>query len=103
MIARAAAPLRFPGLCLVLVATGLLGAPTPIAPALVAGLVWRNIGPFRGGWTAAGTRAGGQPGGVHAGLPLGRVVQNTLAGQAWDPVLGFITRPSSARAIQTCP
>jgi hypothetical protein len=49
--------------------------PARVAPAdsLGSGLVWRSIGPFRGGRIAAVSGAVGQPGVFYAGLPAGGV------------------------------
>src|SRR5260221_673009 len=52
--------MRFSTLSLVLLATGVAAAPTPVAPDLLAGLRWRNLGPFRGGRISAVSGVGGQ-------------------------------------------
>src|SRR3989442_15948186 len=103
MIARTCVPLRFPGLSLVLVATGLVGASTPVPPDLFAGLVWRNIGPFRGGPISVVTGVIGQPGGFYAGLPPGGVWKATRAGETWYPVFDCGTAASSAARIEVAP
>src|SRR5712692_5222354 len=107
MIAPAYTPLRFPALCLVLVATGFLGAhphpPPSVAPTLFAGLIWRNLGPFRGGRIAAVTGAVGQPGVFYAGLPVGGVWKTTSAGETWYPIFDAVTAASSVGAIEVAP
>src|SRR5678809_104233 len=39
-----------------------VAVPTPVAPNLLSGLVWRNLGPFRAGRVASVTGAIGAPG-----------------------------------------
>ena len=46
---------------------------SPIDPVHCAGLVWRNIGPLRGGRIAAVSGVIGQPGVFYVGLPAGGV------------------------------
>jgi hypothetical protein len=57
----------------------------PVNPNLYSGLVWRNIGPFRGGRVSAVTGVIGQPGMFYIGLPLGGVWKTTGAGTTWYP------------------
>jgi len=68
-----------------------------------AGLVWRNIGPFRGGRIAAVTGAVGQPGVFYAGLPAGGVWKTTSAGTTWFPVFDSIHDVASVGAIEVAP
>ncbi|MGE5731225.1 MAG: hypothetical protein ACM37U_04740, partial [Gemmatimonas sp.] len=72
-----------------------LGAAPPLDPGLVSGLVWRNIGPFRGGRISAVSGAVGQPGVFYAGLPLGGVWKTTSAGITWFPVFDDVKEVSS--------
>ena len=81
----------------------ILGAATPVHPRLLAGLVWRNIGPFRGGRIAAVTGVIGQPGLFYAGLPAGGVWKTTSAGETWFPVFDSIKEVSSIGAIEVAP
>ena len=79
-------------------------APSPIEPSLLAGLRWRNIGPFRGGRVAAVTGVIGQPGTFYIGLPLGGVWKTTSAGTTWYPILdwregGVVGRFGAGRAV----
>jgi len=53
---------------------------TPVAPELLAGLRWRNLGPFRAGRVAAVSGAIGQPGVFYIGLPLGGVWKTMILG-----------------------
>ena len=47
----------------------LLLAAHPSSPDPLSGLVWRNLGPFRGGRVSAVTGAIGRPGTFYAGYP----------------------------------
>ena len=97
------------GVIPVLVGAGLPGAAplpppqTPVTPDPLAGLVWRNIGPFRGGRIAAVSGAVGQPGVFYAGLPLGGVWKTISAGETWYPVFDSVTVVSSVGAIEVAP
>jgi photosystem II stability/assembly factor-like uncharacterized protein len=75
----------------------------PADPKLFSGLVWRNIGPFRGGRISAVTGAVGQPGVFYAGLPLGGVWKTTSAGETWYPVFDSVKEVSCIGAIQVAP
>src|SRR5512132_4012497 len=46
-------------------------AATPIRPELLSALVWRNVGPFRGGRISAVSGVIGEPGTLYIGLPAG--------------------------------
>ena len=75
-----------------------------LVPAnLTSGLVWRNIGPFRGGRVSAVTGAIGQPGVFYMGLPMGGVWKTTSAGTTWFPVFDSIKEASSVGAIEVAP
>ena len=75
----------------------------PIDPRLYAGLVWRNVGPFRGGRVSAVSGAIGQPGVYYAGYPGGGVWKTTSAGQTWYPVFDSITSVSSIGSVEVAP
>ena len=94
MIARWSIPLRLPGATLLLVAAATIGAATPVAPSLISGLVWRNIGPFRGGRVSAVTGAIGEPGVFYAGFPAAGVWRSSNAGATWEPIFDSITTAS---------
>ena len=59
---------------------------TPVAPSLFSGLTWRNIGPFRGGRTAAATGVHGRPNEFYFGSVNGGVWKSIDAGRVWTPV-----------------
>ncbi len=71
--------------------------------SLISGLVWRNIGPFRGGRVSAVTGAVGQPGVYYMGLPLGGIWKTTSAGATWYPIFDAVKEASSVGAIQVAP
>src|ERR1700722_18218764 len=74
------------------------------APAnFKSGMVWRNIGPFRGGRVSAVTGAIGQPGVYYMGLPMGGIWKSTSAGTTWFPVFDSNTDVSSVGAIEAAP
>jgi hypothetical protein len=77
--------------------------PGPVDPRLLAGLVWRNVGPFRGGRVSAVTGAIGQPGVYYMGLPIGGVWKTTSAGTTWYPVFDSIRTVSSVGAVEVAP
>jgi len=103
MIVRGSRALRRPVIALLFLTAGLLSARSPVAPDLFRGLVWRNLGPFRGGRISATTGAIGQPGVFYAGLPLGGVWKTTSAGETWFPVFDAVTEVSSVGAIEVAP
>src|SRR5881396_1890310 len=107
MIARTSMPLRLPAVSLLLVTLGAFAgsAPgrAPVAPNLLSGLVWRNLGPFRGGRISAVSGAIGQPGVFYAGLPAGGVWKTTSAGETWTPMFDAITAASSVGAVEVAP
>lgn len=70
---------------------------------LYCGLVWRNIGPFRGGRVAAVSGVIGQPGVFYMGLPLGGVWKTTSAGTTWYPIFDSVKEASSVGAIEVAP
>src|SRR6059036_3448993 len=62
---------------------------------LIAGLRWRNIGPFHGGRIAAVTGAIGQPGVFYIGAPAGGIWKTTSAGVTWSPIFDQFTNVDS--------
>ncbi|MGH7633983.1 MAG: hypothetical protein ACRENC_09660, partial [Gemmatimonadaceae bacterium] len=70
---------------IIIVAT-ISAAATPIKPELLTGLVWRNVGPFRGGRISAVSGVVGDPGTFYIGLPAGGVWKTTNAGATWWPI-----------------
>ena len=78
-------------------------APAPTDPAFYSGLVWRNVGPFRGGRVAAVTGVLGQPGTFYIGLPAAGVWKTTSAGETWYPVFDSVKEVSSVGAVEVAP
>src|SRR2546423_774677 len=70
---------------------------------LIAGLRWRNIGPFHGGRIAAVSGAIGQPGVFYIGAPAGGIWKTTSAGVTWFPIFDQFTNVDSIGAIQVAP
>src|SRR5213592_2639864 len=69
-------------------------------PRLLSGLVWRNVGPFRGGRISAATGVIGQPGVFYVGTPNGGVWKTTSAGETWYPIFDSIKSVSSIGAVE---
>src|SRR5207245_5309987 len=91
------ATMRAPSL-LVLCAVTLTATPLraqSIDARLLSALVWRNVGPFRGGRISAVSGAIGQPGVFYAGTPAGGVWKTTGAGATWFPIFDSIKTISS--------
>ena len=87
----------------ILLCSSLALAGSTTDPSLLSGLVWRNIGPFRGGRVSAVSGAVGQPGVFYAGFPLGGVWKTTGAGTEWVPVFDSIKEASSVGAVEVAP
>ena len=90
----------FSGAALLLIALMTLGAARPVEPDLLSGLVWRNIGPFRGGRVSAVSGVVGQPGTFYIGLPLGGVWKTTSAGKTWFPIFDSIKEVCSVGVVE---
>ena len=103
MFYRTSFALRLPGLLLLLAGLGFIPTRTSVPPSLYAGLVWRNLGPFRGGRVSAVSGAIGQPAVFYAGLPLGGVWKTTSAGETWTPIFDGVTEVSSVGALEVAP
>jgi photosystem II stability/assembly factor-like uncharacterized protein len=82
---------------------GAIAVHAPVEPSLLAGLKWRNIGPFRAGRVSAVTGAIGQPGVYYMGLPIGGVWKTTSAGVTWFPVFDDIKDVSSIGSVEVAP
>ena len=80
-----------------------IGGATPVKPDLLSGLVWRNIGPFRGGRIAAVSGVIGESGTFYAGLPAGGIWKTTSAGETWYPVFDSIKEVSSIGSVEVAP
>src|SRR6266581_1856186 len=95
--------LRWPLAALLLFAHSII-ASAQIPPAnLSTGLVWRNIGPFRGGRVSAVSGVIGQPGVFYIGLPMGGVWKTTSAGATWIPIFDAVTDASTVGALEVAP
>jgi photosystem II stability/assembly factor-like uncharacterized protein len=70
---------------------------------MLAGLKWRDIGPFRGGRVSAVSGAIGQPGVFYAGFPVGGLWKTTGAGTTWAPIMDDIKDASSVGAVAVAP
>lgn len=84
------------GLCQLCVAQG-------VDSTQMAGLRWRNIGPFRGGRVSAVTGVPGQSGVFYMGLPQGGVWKTTSAGSTWFPVFDSVKDVSDIGSLQVAP
>ncbi|MGH7670595.1 MAG: WD40/YVTN/BNR-like repeat-containing protein, partial [Gemmatimonadaceae bacterium] len=76
----------------------------PVRPDMLAGLVWRNIGPLRAGRVAAVTGAIGEPGVFYFGSPSGGVWKTTNAGITWNQTFTDVVKDvASVGAIEVAP
>src|SRR2546426_7065385 len=89
-------------LCAVTLAATPLGAQSTDS-RLNSALVWRNVGPFRGGRISAASGAIGQPGVFYVGTPNGGVWKTTSAGETWYPIFDSIKSVSSIGAVEVAP
>src|SRR5678816_4722397 len=78
-------------------------AATPIKPELLTGLVWRNVGPFRGGRISAVSGVIGDPGTFYIGLPAGGVWKTTNAGATWWPIFDSVKDAEVIGAVEVAP
>ena len=69
----------------------------------LAGLKWRNIGPFRAGRVSAVAGAPGRSGTFYIGLPAGGIWKTTSAGQTWFPVFDAIRDTACVGSIAVAP
>jgi hypothetical protein len=78
-------------------------AATPIRPELLTALVWRNVGPFRGGRISAVSGVIGDPGTFYIGLPAGGVWKTTNAGATWWPIFDSVKDAEVIGALEVAP
>jgi len=78
-------------------------AARPAAAQDLSGLVWRNVGPFRGGRVSAVSGAVGEPGVFYAGFPTGGLWKTANAGTTWEPVFDAVTSVSAIGAVEVAP
>src|SRR5438132_1678004 len=69
----------------------------------LSALVWRNVGPFRGGRISAASGVIGEPGVFYVGTPEGGVWKTTSAGATWYPIFDSIKGVSSIGAVEVAP
>jgi photosystem II stability/assembly factor-like uncharacterized protein len=72
-------------LAFVLVFSGVFAALAQVNPALVGGMQWRQIGPFRGGRVLAVAGVPGDPNTYYFGAVAGGVFKSTNGGMTWVP------------------
>src|SRR2546427_7364812 len=97
--------MRAPSL-LVLCAVPLAATPLPaqsLDPHLLSALVWRNVGPFRGGRISAVSGAIGQPGVFYAGTPAGGRWKKNSAGETRVSVFASFPTGLFILAIEVAP
>ena len=75
----------------------------PVPPELLSGLVWRNVGPFRGGRITATSGAIDEVGTFYVGTAGGGVWKTTSAGETWFPILDSVTTVSAIGALEVAP
>jgi len=80
-----------------------VAAATSTRPDLLAGLQWRNVGPFRAGRISAASGAIGEVGTFYVGLPAGGVWKTTSAGETWFPVFDAVKDVSSIGSVAVAP
>ncbi|HEY0528725.1 MAG TPA: hypothetical protein VGD02_07845 [Gemmatimonadaceae bacterium] len=90
-------------LALTAVAAVISVAATPIRPDLLSGLVWRNVGPFRGGRISAVSGVIGEPGTFYIGMPAGGVWKTTNAGATWWPISDNVKDAEVIGALEVAP
>src|SRR5947207_14796997 len=78
-------------------------AATPIRPELLSALVWRNVGPFRGGRISAVSGVIGDPGTFYVGMPAGGVWKTTNAGATWWPIFDGVKDAEVIGALEVAP
>ncbi|HYK82776.1 MAG TPA: hypothetical protein VEU55_06485 [Gemmatimonadales bacterium] len=103
MTPRSRSVSAYAGLCLLMVAVLSAGAAPSIAPHLLSGLMWRNVGSFRAGRVSAVSAAIGESGVFYAGFPAGGVWKTTNAGATWTPIFDSVRAVSSVGAIEVAP
>ncbi|MHB8637198.1 MAG: hypothetical protein ACYC96_12085 [Fimbriimonadaceae bacterium] len=92
---------RFFGLAAVFAAA--LAHAQSIPAEQLAGLRWRNIGPFRGGRVSAVAGVPGSGATFYMGLPAGGIWKTTSAGQTWFPVFDAVRDTACVGSIAVAP
>jgi len=78
-------------------------AATPIRRELLSALVWRNVGPFRGGRISAVSGVIGESGTFYIGMPAGGVWKTTNAGATWWPIFDSVKDAEVIGALEVAP
>jgi photosystem II stability/assembly factor-like uncharacterized protein len=88
-----------------------LAASDTLAPAMLGGLEWRLIGPFRSGWSTIAAGVADQPDTYYTGYAGGGVWKTSDAGQTWTPIFdqqgtsaigALAVAPSNPQVIYVC-
>jgi photosystem II stability/assembly factor-like uncharacterized protein len=86
---------------LTVAAISIVAAPVRSQP--LSALVWRNVGPFRGGRISAVSGVIGEPGTFYIGLPAGGVWKTTNAGATWWPISDNVKDAEVIGALEVAP
>ncbi len=73
--------------------------PSPVAQSFYEGLVWRNIGPYRGGRSLGSAGSPGRPNEYYFGATGGGLWKTTDGGNEWSPVTDGQVTSSSVGAV----
>ena len=76
---------RWLALCAMVVLSIGINATAQVNPAVVGGMKWRQIGPFRGGRVLAVTGVPGDPNVYYFGAVAGGIFKSTNGGLSWTP------------------
>src|ERR1039458_9186384 len=76
---------RLSALCVLVVLAIGVNSPAQVNPALVGGMKWRQIGPFRGGRVLAVAGVPGDPNTYYFGAVAGGIFKSTNGGLSWTP------------------
>ena len=76
---------RLSALCVLVVLAIGVNSPAQVNPALVGGMKWRQIGPFRGGRVLAVAGVPGDPNTYYFGSVAGGIFKSTNGGLSWTP------------------
>lgn len=75
----------------------------PVDPSQLAGLNWRNIGPFRGGRISAVAGVYDEPNTYYVGLPQGGVWKTTNGGVTWNPIFDAVKETATVGSVEVAP
>jgi photosystem II stability/assembly factor-like uncharacterized protein len=76
---------RLSALCVLVVLAVAVNSTAQVNPALVGGMKWRQIGPFRGGRVLAVAGVPGDPNTYYFGSVAGGIFKSTNGGLSWTP------------------